>query len=48
MGRGILAIAVTNALNEEYYTPDSWRYANSAYFSQGQGATMRMTYTMTY
>lgn len=47
-GPGVLAVAVNNALNEEYYTPDSWRYANSAYFSQGQGATMRMTYTVTY
>jgi outer membrane receptor protein involved in Fe transport len=48
LGKGVLALAVNNALNEAYYTPDSWRYANSAYFSQGQGATMRMTYTVTY
>lgn len=48
LGSGILAIAVNNALNEDYFTPDSWRYANSTYFTKGQGATMRMTYTVTY
>lgn len=48
VGPGTLAIAINNALNENYFTPDSWRYANSAYFSQGQGATMRVTYSVTY
>lgn len=48
VGPGTLAIAINNALNEYYFTPDSWRYANSAYFSQGQGATMRVTYSVTY
>ncbi|HWK51628.1 MAG TPA: TonB-dependent receptor [Steroidobacter sp.] len=48
VGPGSLAIAINNALNEDYYTPNAWRQAFGPYFTKGTGATMRLSYTVDY
>lgn len=47
-GPGILGIAINNALNESYFTPDSWRIVYAPYFTKGEGATLRLTYSVDY
>jgi len=45
---GTWTLAVDNALNEDYYTPDSYIYATNTNFTQGQGATLRISYSIKY
>ena len=48
VGPGTLTLAVNNLLNEFYFTPDAFRFANNTRFTSGTGAMGRLTYTIDY
>lgn len=48
VGPGRLSIAINNLLNEYYFTPDAFRFANDAQFTAGVGMTARVTYSIEY
>ena len=48
VGPGRLTLAVNNILNEDYFTPDAYRLAENDYFTKGQGATARLSYSVSY
>lgn len=48
VGPGILTLAINNLLNEEYFTPDAFRFAGAGSFTTGVGTTARLTYAMEY
>lgn len=48
VGPGMLTLGVQNLLNEDYFTPDSWRAATALQFTKGPGAMVSMQYTVDY
>ncbi len=45
---GTWTLAVDNALDEHYFTPDSYIYAAGANFTEGEGTTLRLSYSVRY
>lgn len=48
VGPGQLTLAITNALNERYYTPDAWRYVGNSTFTLAEGMAGKITYRIQY
>lgn len=48
VGPGQMTLAINNALNEFYFTPDAWRFAGADSFTAGQGAVAKLSYTLQY
>ena len=48
VGPGNLTFAVNNLLNEEYFTPDAFRFATADQFTRGTGTTGRLSYSIEY
>lgn len=48
VGPGRMTFAVNNLLNEKYFTPDAYRFANANQFTTGQGVTGRISYSLRY
>jgi iron complex outermembrane recepter protein len=46
LGPGQLGIGVQNLLNEDYFTPASYRWAQGSTFAKGPGATATVSYKM--
>ena len=45
---GTWTLAADNALDEHYFTPDSYIYATGTNFTEGEGATLRLSYSIRY
>lgn len=45
---GTWSAALDNALNERYFTPDAYIYATNTNFTEGQGMTVKLTYSVKY
>ncbi|MEM7691714.1 MAG: TonB-dependent receptor [Pseudomonadota bacterium] len=48
LGPGRAALAISNLLNEFYFTPDAFRNADPTNFTSGIGTMARFTYTLNY
>lgn len=48
VGPGRLTLAITNLLNEDYFPINSWQDAIDADFVEGQGAGVRVSYSVKY
>lgn len=45
---GTWTLAVDNALDEHYFTPDAYIYATGTNFTEGEGTTLRLSYSVSY
>jgi iron complex outermembrane receptor protein len=45
---GTWTLAVDNALDEHYFTPDAYIYGTGTNFTEGEGATLRLSYSIRY
>ncbi|MGH3626463.1 MAG: TonB-dependent receptor domain-containing protein, partial [Sciscionella sp.] len=45
---GTWTLAVNNALDEHYFTPDAYIYATNTNFTEGEGAALRLSYSIKY
>lgn len=48
VGPGNVTLAINNLLNEKYFTPDAFRFANDNLFTTGVGTTARLSYSFEY
>lgn len=48
VGPGNMTLAINNLLNEKYFTPDAFRFANDNLFTTGVGTTARLSYSFDY
>jgi iron complex outermembrane receptor protein len=47
-GAGTWTFALNDALNERYFPPDAYIYATNTNFTEGEGATLKITYSLKY
>jgi iron complex outermembrane receptor protein len=45
---GTWTLAADNALDEHYFTPDAYIYATGTNFTEGEGTTLRLSYSVSY